>query len=122
MKISWPNILNLILLLIIVLLFLGVLDTQKPVKVSDQILGFLKQSNSKAALVIGDDGRVSAINENGGHLSECSVGPKGKYPQCKGLGPKGTVLNSQMFNVLRVRGSNCIEIIGFDGEGVQYCW
>ena len=122
MKSLWPNILNIILLLIIVLLFLGVLDTRQPVQISDQILGFLKESKGKAALVIADDGQISAINENGGTLSECSIGPKGKYPQCKGLGPKGTVLSSQMFNVLQVRGSSCIEIIGVDGKGVQYCW
>ena len=119
---SWPHILNIILILIIILLFLGVIDTRKPVNVSDQILGFMKESNSKTALVIGDDGRTSVINENGIQIEECSVGPKGKYKQCKGLGPNGTVLSSQAFNVLRVKGSDCIDVIGFDGKSFEVCW
>lgn len=122
MKISWPNILNLILLAIILLIFLGFFDTQKPINVSEGILGFMKQSNARAALVIADDGRISAINQNGDALDECSIGPNGKVPQCKGLGPNGTVLSSQMFNILHVRGSGCFEIIGGDGKAKEYCW
>ena len=43
MKMTWSNILNLILILIIIVLLLGVLDTRKPVQVSEQILGFMQQ-------------------------------------------------------------------------------
>jgi len=122
MKISWPNVINILLLLIIVLMFLGVFDTRGSVKISEQILGFMKQSNAEAALVIGRDGRVSSTNVNGEQLTPCSVGPKGRYPQCRGLGPKGTVLTSELFNMLTVRGSGCVTLIGGDGQAEEWCW
>ncbi len=120
MKISWPNVINILLLLIIVLMFLGVLDTRGSVKISDQISGFMKQSNARAALVIDGNGRVNSVNENGEKLTPCSVGPGSN--QCKGLGIGGTVLTSELFNMLTVRGSGCVTLIGGDGQAEEWCW
>jgi len=120
MKISWPNVLNILLLLIIVLIFLGVFDTRGSIKLSDQILGFMKQSEARAALVIDGNGRVSSVNENGDTLTPCTVGPG--PTQCKGLGIGGTVLTSEQFSMLTVRGSGCVLLIGANGLAEQWCW
>jgi len=122
MKMTWSNILNLILILIIIVLLLGVLDTRKPVQVSEQILGFMQQQNARAALVLDDNGRATVINQNGEQIKECSVGPKGKFPQCKGLGPTGTVLDIKMHTIIRARGSNCMEFVDGDGFAFEVCW
>ena len=120
---SWPNILNLILLAIIILMFLGVLDTRKSVQATDQILGFMKQTKARAALVVDENNKVSIINEKGEAFEEkCSIGPKGEYKQCRGFAPGGTVLDMQTYNVVRAKGSNCIEFIGGDGRATEYCW
>jgi hypothetical protein len=122
MKTAWPHLLNLLLIIFIILLLTGLIGTRFTVKATDPIFGQMKTSKAKAALLIDADGKISAIKEDGEQIKECSVGPHGKYPQCEGLGPKGTVLTSQMFNILTVRGSSCIEIIDGNGKATEYCW
>lgn len=119
---TWLNVINLILLVIILLILLGYLAASSSIVPSDQILGFMKDSKAEAALVIDRAGRVSSINANGEQLTQCSVGPEGKYPQCKGLGIGGTVLTSEMYNILTVRGSGCVTLIGADGKNKEWCW
>jgi len=120
---TWPYIINIILIVIIVLLFTGVIDTHQPVKVSDQILGFMKQSNSKGAITIGDDGSISVIDGNGKPMPKCGVVPNDKNPHCKGLGGNSEIVqSSQMFNVFRVKGSTCVLIITGDSTGYELCY
>ena len=119
---SWPNILNLFLVVIIILLFTGVIDTQGPVKPSEKILGFIKERQAEAAIVIDKDGHFSAINKNASTLTECSVGPKGKHSQCKGLAKDSTVLTSSMVNIMTVRASGCILLIDGNGKASEFCW
>lgn len=120
---AWPNFLNLILIVIIVLMFMGVIDTRHPVKVSDQIMGFMKQSNAKAALVIGDDGHITPIKQDGTGLKECGIGSDPKLPPCEGLGgTKGVVQSSQMYNIFRVKGSTCILLIDGAGKAYEFCF
>ena len=122
MKSVWPHLLNIILIIFIILLFTGVIDMRKPIKPTEQILGNMQQSGAQAALVIDGNGNVSAIDAKGKPMPQCSVGPSDKIPQCEGTSPKGTVLSSKMFNILRVKGSTCITVIGGDGFATEYCW
>ena len=122
MKSAWPHLLNLLLIIFIILLFTGVIDTRTPVKPTDQILGYMNQTNAKASLVIGADGSVTAINGAGKPMPQCSVAPSDKIKRCEGTGPKGEAISSKMFNIFSVHGSSCIEIIGGDGIAYEYCW
>ena len=120
---AWPNILNLILIIILVLLFTGVIDTHQPVKVSDQILGFMKQTNSKGAIAIGQDGSISVVDADGKPMPKCGIVPNDKNPHCKGLGGNNEIVqSSKMFNILHVKGSTCILVIGTDNKAYQLCY
>lgn len=112
MKISWFNVLNLILLVIIILLLTGVFGTQQSVKISDQIIKHMIQTKVQAALAIGENGQVSGIYKNGESIS-------------KKIALVDTVRSSQVSNTPQIHLTDCIiyEITGFDGSlgGILIC-
>lgn len=124
MKSVWPYFLNLIIIVVIVLIFVGKNPFHKTTQVAQQTASSPTPSANVAAyLEIDKNGKVRVTKADHTDMKQCGIKPDSKNPHCKGLGGNHEVVtSSKMFNILTVKGSTCILVIGSDGQGYQVCY
>ena len=116
---AWPHILNLLLIVLIVLMFMGVINIHMTTKVA----GTTPPVNAEAYVAIDAAGNLTFVDKNGKQAPQCGIGADSAHPPCEGLGgAKGVTQTIKTIGIMTVKGSACYGVISGDGTISQICY
>lgn len=118
---AWPHLLNLLLIVLIVLMFMGIINIHMTTKLSGTTP---PPGNAPAYVSIDAAGNPSFVDHNGNPAPRCGyvADPNLNLPVCEGLGgPKGATQMIKTFAVMTVKGSTCYTFVGTDSTLYQIC-
>jgi len=95
----------------------------KHVSMSDGMKSKVNEFKPKVAVFLDDQGNLMATDVDGKQLKRCSIGPDGKYEQCRGMQKGNTGLEVKTLTFIKSRiNPTCWTTYGALGQTYQICW